>query len=157
MGINITSDSYNNYIGKLTSCMISSNENDFTIIFQKKEDLKNNETKLETEKELALPLLVINYEEIISNSIPNCRILYNNNLNTETIISGYIIGKIFRKEDIKDVSNKITNNIDELLKDENLSNELKPLIEEAEFADDFDFSKLEDQMFEIIDKKLSSL
>lgn len=161
MNITITGDNYNNYIGKYTGAMISKSDDDFTIIFQSKdevlESIKNKTSNVESVDEVIIPLLLLNDKEDISSCVPNVRILYNNNLNTESILSGYLLGKIFRHEDISEISDIISSNINELLEDESLSNELKPLIVNAEYADDFDFSKIEDEMFDVIDKKIKSL
>ncbi|MCQ2978177.1 MAG: hypothetical protein MJ245_00055 [Clostridia bacterium] len=165
MDIKITNDNYENYLGFKSCAMINAHDDDFTIIFQSKdkvENILNNRDgdeyiELKSDKEIALPLLIINYEDIIKSSIPNCRILYNNELNIETLLSGYLIGKIFRKENINDLSELLNSNIDNILNDKELQSDLKPLIEEAEFADDFDFSKIEDQMFDIINNKIISL
>lgn len=161
MNITISGEDYNNFIGKYTGAMMSYGENNFTIIFEPKDALKKADLERTADivptDELELPLVILSQEEEISSCIPNVRILYNNNLNVESVLTGYILGKMFRNEITDDFKDLVNSNIDEILNDDNVKEELKPLIIDAEFADDFDFSKLEDQMFNIIDKKIKSL
>lgn len=158
MDISLTGNDYKNYKGKLSSAMIETSDNSFTIIFQSIDAFNDSDnSNVESEKNIDLPLLIINYEDIIKSAIPNIRILYNGILNIETLLSGYILGKIYRNEDISKLSDLLQNSISDLLTDDKLNEDLKQLIDEAQDADDFDFSQLEDRMFQVIDEKITSL
>lgn len=159
-GIEITSNDYNNYIGKYSVAMISADDSDYTVIFQNKKDcLDSAETSIFNglSKDIPLPLLIIESEDLIKNASPDVRILYNGELNVETLLTGLIIGKIYREEDLSNLKSLLEEKLDVLYNDNELVESLKPLISEAKNADDYDFSTLEDKMFELIQGKLNEL
>ena len=132
---------FKNFIGYQTNCIINSEGNSFTIIFQE-EGCYQEGSNYESLDNVFLPTLVYNYKDVIESCIPNVRILYNNNLTIESLLCGLLIGKIFRgDEDTDEIHELIEIKKDTIIDDDELKNELRPLIDEASISDDFDFSK----------------
>lgn len=145
---------FKNFIGYQTNCMINSEDNSFTIIFQKEGSYQEG-SNFESLDNVFLPTLVYNYKDVIESCVPNVRILYNNNLTIESLLCGLLIGKIFRgDDDIEEIHELIEIKKDTITCDEELLDELRPLIDEASISDDFDFSKLEDEMYIILESAL---
>ena len=157
IGISTTTGKFENFIGAKSCAMINYSTNNFSIIFQNKEKFQKGITSTVTDKMIFLPLLIFNYKDMIQSAKSNCFIEYNNELNIETILTGFVIKEICVNHDLKLLEDIFIEKINILLNDQKLLENLNPIIENYSFIDDEDFNILSREMYDIVDKRIKEL